>query len=97
MSQIHRVLSWVSFIPTAASSGLPFYKTGKEKMAFVSNFTVEFKVTSFSLPPHHFAHMLDYNDLFLASAFLIKHSKGHLLFIFLSSGPSPMPGCSVNH
>lgn len=83
------------FILTATSLSLIFYKAGRRKMFFLSNFTVDFKVTSSSLPPHHFDNMLDCNDLFLISAFLVNHSKGHLLFIILSSVHLPMPGHSV--
>lgn len=82
------------FIPTAASSRLTFYKAGERKTAFISNFIAELKVTS-SLPPPCSVHMLNCNGLFLTSAFLVKASKGHLLFICLSSGHFPMPGYSV--
>lgn len=83
------------FIPTATSLSLTFYKAGEREMFFLNNFTVEFKVTSSSLPLYDFVHILDCNDLFLIFSFLVNHSKGHLLFIILSSGHLPMPGHSV--
>ena len=91
MSQDPRSFSHI-FIPAAASSGLPFYKAEKGKMAFVRSFSVGFK-TLLLYPMSHCP--LGQTDLLITAAFFIKHCKGHLLLSFFSSGPNSMPGCSV--